>query len=275
MPSKDMMLRGYEGRELWCTLEMPERIRGAPVVMAHGFLGFKDWAFFPWLSAEFARAGFPAVRFNFSGSGMGNHKDGPFTDLEGFAQDAITRQVEDLHAVINHVVHGDLHEDLPPCGKVLLWGHSRGGGVVLLTAGRDPAVAGAAAWAPVSRVHQYPVQVTEPWRREGSYPFESGRTGQVLRSSIGFLEDVEKWGREGDVPVFMHRLEIPVLLIHGAEDTSVKPEESESLAALNRGNRLLILAGCDHKFNAQHPFREPPDVLKEAAGATIRFFNEL
>jgi pimeloyl-ACP methyl ester carboxylesterase len=272
MRESDLVLDGYEGRELWCSLIMPDRPQGPPVVMAHGLMGFKDWSFFPWLSRTFAEAGYPVLRFNFSGSGMAGHKDGPFTDLGAFQGDTITRQVEDLHTVINHLVRGGLEEALPPQKKVFLWGHSRGGGVVLLAAERDPAVSAVSTWATISRLNRYPIQITQPWRRDGSYPFESNRTGQVLRSGLAFLEDVEKWGREGDIPIFMHRLQVPVLLVHGAEDESVKPEESESLAALNHRSRLLILAGSDHKFNADHPFTSPPAVLQDAARATLDFF---
>jgi pimeloyl-ACP methyl ester carboxylesterase len=275
MEERDLVLKGYDGRELWSTWVLPGDVLGPPVVMVHGLLGFKDWSFFPWLSWKFAEAGFPVLRFNCSGSGMASHRDGPFTDPEGFRDDTITRQVEDLHAVINCLVKGGLYEVLPPKEKVFLWGHSRGGGVAILTAEKDPAVAAVSTWATNSRLNRYPIQVTEPWRRDGSYPFESNRTGQVLRGGIAFLEDVEKWGREGDIPVLMHRLRVPAFLVHGAEDDSVKPEETESLASLNHRARLLILAGANHKFNADHPFTSPPPVLQEAARATVAFFTEV
>ncbi len=106
--------------------------------MAHGFLGFKDWAFFPWLAGFLAESGFPAVRFNFSGSGMGPQTDGPFENLEAFENDSITQQVEDLHSVIACVAAGKLEPDLSAQKDVLLWGHSRGGAVCFLAAAHHP-----------------------------------------------------------------------------------------------------------------------------------------
>jgi uncharacterized protein len=270
----DFQLESSGKRKIWGTLVLPEKPSGPALVMAHGFLGFKDWAFFPWLAEFFAGAGFPAVRFNFSGSGMGPRNDGPFNDLAAFEADSISRQVEDLKTVLAALRDGRVGPDLPPQEKILLWGHSRGGAVCLL-AGDQPLVGGIAAWAPISRVNRYFYEAKQAWRRQGFSSFESSRTGQSLRYSLGFLEDVEKWGGEGDVPTYLSRLKAPVLLVHGLEDTSVPPGESESLEAVQPRARLVLLAGADHKFNSSHPFGGPSGVLVEAAGRTVGFFRDL
>jgi len=96
-----------------------------------------------------------------------------------------------------------------------------------------------------------------------------------MKYSTAFLDDVEKWGREGDLPTYVHNLNLPLLLVHGSEDTSVPPEESESLAAVHPRTQLAILAGANHKFNSSHPFTSPPPVLQEAAQRTIRFYKEI
>jgi pimeloyl-ACP methyl ester carboxylesterase len=268
----DFCIESNSPREIWGTLTLPEKIKGPAVIMAHGFLGFKDWSFFPWLAETFASEGFPAVRFNFSGSGMGPQTDGSFTELEAFQKDTISKQVEDLHSVISCVTNGKL--DLPAQEKVFLWGHSRGGGVCLLGAAGHPFVQGIAVWATIARVNRYLFDVKQSWRKQGFSPVESSRTGQLLKISTDFLDDAEKWGKEGDIPTYLHNLKIPILLVHGSEDTSVKAEESESLAAVYRRARLAILAGADHKFNAAHPFGEAPEVLAEAARLTVEFFKE-
>jgi len=269
----EFCVEGREGRELWGTLSLPEEILHPPVVMAHGALGFKDWAFFPWLAGFFAGEGFPVVRFNFSGSGMGGETDGPFRQLQAFQEDTLTRQVEDLRAIVQCAAGGKLEPELPASDSLFLWGHSRGGAVCLLAAGSLPAVRGVATWATISRVNRYLYEAKQAWRKQGFFAQESSRTGQVLRYSTAFLDDVEKWGKEGDVPTYLHNLSLPVLLVHGSEDSSVPPEESESLAAVHTGARLAILAGANHKFNAAHPFTEPPPVLLEAARQTTAFYR--
>lgn len=275
MRTIDFHLEGKPPREIWGTLNQPEEAKGPAVVMVHGAFGFKDWAFFPWLSEFFAQEGFPTIRFNFSGSGMGPQTDGPFVDLEGFQKDTFSRQVEDLRSVVHCVTQGHLEPDIPAQKKVLLWGHSRGGAVCFLTAGGLPAVQAVATWATISRVNRYLYEIKQAWRKQGFFTQESSRTGQVLKYSTDFLDDVEKWGKEGDVPTYLHRLKVPVLLVHGSEDTSVPPEESESLAATNLQTRLILLAGANHKFNASHPFTGPSEVLVEAAQRTADFFREV
>ena len=243
--------------------------------MAHGFLGFKDWAFFPWLAQTFAEAGFPAVRFNFSGSGMGPQTDGPFEDQDSFRADTISKQVEDLRSVITCVTQGKLEPDLAAQEKVLLWGHSRGGAVCVLAAANSPQVKGIATWATVARVNRYLYEVKQNWRKHGYTTVESSRTGQTLQSSAEFLDDVEMWGKQGDVPTFLHHLKVPVFLLHGAEDTSVLPDESESLAAMYPRAQLAILAGANHKFNSAHPFVKPNEALVQAAEKTLGFYKSL
>jgi uncharacterized protein len=269
------VVESYKDRKLWTSLHIPSDIKGPVIVMAHGFLGFKDWAFFPWLANFFAEAGFPALRFNFSGSGMGPNTNGPFQELEAFQEDTITHQVEDLHAILADLRAGTLNPKLPAQEKLFLWGHSRGGAVCFLAAGSQPAIQGIATWATISRVNRYFYEAKQSWRKQGFAPHESSRTGQTLKYSQAFLDDAEAWGKQGDVPVFLNQLGIPLLLIHGAEDTSVPPEESESLAALNPKAHLSILAGANHKFNSSHPFTDPPPVLQEAAQGTVEFFENL
>jgi pimeloyl-ACP methyl ester carboxylesterase len=132
-----------------------------------------------------------------------------------------------------------------------------------------------ACWAPIARVNRYFYETKQAWRKDGFTSITSNRTVQTLAYSTSFLDDVENWGKEGDIPTFLHHLSAPVLLLHGSEDTSVPPEESESLAAVKPETQLAILAGADHKFNCVHPFTHPTGVLVEAAQKTVRFFEAI
>jgi pimeloyl-ACP methyl ester carboxylesterase len=124
-------------------------------------------------------------------------------------------------------------------------------------------------------VNRYLYEVKQNWRKHGYTSVESSRTGQTLESSSAFLDDVEKWGAQGDIPTFLHHLKVPVLLVHGAEDTSILPDESESLAAIYPRSQLAILAGANHKFNAAHPFTGPNPGLLEASRKTLEFYQSL
>src|SRR6188768_1795506 len=76
------------------------------VVIVHGFKGFKDWGMFPPLADRLARAGFVAVSFNMSGSGVDD--EGNFTFPERFGHDTFSAALEDVESVINTLVAGSL-----------------------------------------------------------------------------------------------------------------------------------------------------------------------
>src|SRR5690606_33223391 len=101
------------------------------VLVLHGFKGFKDWAFFPHLCRRLAGAGHAVVSFNFSGSGIGEDP-GRFTDLDAFATNTLSRELEEVGWVADWILSGDL---LPrPPQRLGLLGHSRGGGDAILHA---------------------------------------------------------------------------------------------------------------------------------------------
>src|SRR2546430_741685 len=106
------------------------------VIIAHGFKGYKDYGMFPRVATEFAKAGFIAIRFNFSNSGMTNNI-ATFERPNLFERDTWNKQVFDLRAVTEAAIAGSLRDpgnaSSLPC---VFFGHSRGGVTALLTAGR-------------------------------------------------------------------------------------------------------------------------------------------
>ena len=78
------------------------RSAGGPrpaVVICHGFKGFRDWGFFPVTADRLAHAGFAAVSFNFSGSGVGEPGD-TFNEPVRFQHATYTNGLRDLAAVL-------------------------------------------------------------------------------------------------------------------------------------------------------------------------------
>src|SRR5437588_11707649 len=72
----------------------------APVVaLAHGWLGWKDWGYLPHAAETLAAAGFVAVSFSFSGSGVPAGAD-EIRDVEAFAANTWSREVRDLGRVV-------------------------------------------------------------------------------------------------------------------------------------------------------------------------------
>lgn len=238
------------------------------VILVHGFLGFKDWGFFPWLARKFFEAGFNVLKFNFSGSGMQDRREGPFIDLDGFENDTISAQVEDLRAAI------DFLKTRRKSSAIFLLGHSRGAGVCALAAVDRLDIRALAAWAPIATFDRWEEQVKRIWRKQGYWPVVSNRTGQELRLGNRLLEDMEMWKKKGDVLGFLERCRCPVLVLHGTHDESVPLEEGRRWA--NQKERVVLhtFEGMGHTFGVRHPMTEAPPVLEEAFRRTLVFFEE-
>src|SRR5436305_2044095 len=98
------------------------------VVLCHGFMGFKDWGFFPYVADRLARAGLAVVSFNFSGAGVGDGSD-TFEEPERFGHNTYTNELRDLDIVLDALTQGAFGFQLSAYG---LFGHSAGGGIAVL-----------------------------------------------------------------------------------------------------------------------------------------------
>lgn len=243
------------------------------VVLCHGFKGFKDWGFFPFVAGRLSEAGFSAVRFNFALNGIDDVPDA-FTRLDLFARNTISQELADLDLVLRALCAGGL----PGIGRpraVGLLGHSRGGAVALIRALADPGIPAVAAWA---SIHDFPGMIpVDPveWRRLGRIEVPNVRTGQMMPVDYAAWEDYLAHRGEYDFAERLAGLRIPALFVHAAGDAVVPSQASRRLAeeAGSRG-RLVEIPGGDHAFGAAHPFQGTTPVLEAALAATIPFFQE-
>ena len=128
------------------------------VLICHGFKGFKDWGFFPKLAGRLAVAGFNAVSFNFSGSGVGEGED--FDELDRWAHQRPSTDLEDLQIVTDYAA---------ALGSrwIGVVGHSRGGGLGILHAARDTRIKALVTWAAIDHFMRWSESDVRRWRTEG------------------------------------------------------------------------------------------------------------
>lgn len=238
------------------------------VLVLHGFKGFMDWGFFPTLSTRIARAGFVAVSFNFSGSGVGEDL-ASFSDDAAFEGNTVSRELEDVE-----LVRAFVREAIPWAdpARVGLVGHSLGGAIALLSAERTGDVAGIALWSPIGTLERYDAATLELWRARGFLEVLNARTQQRHRMGIGWLEDVERNRAAYDLRAVAARASTPAIMIHGARDESVPLAEARELHSAFRPGlvELCVLEGANHTFGAVHPFVGATPSLDEALRATLR-----
>lgn len=250
--------------------------RGPPprtaVVLCHGFKGFKDWGFFPALARALARRGHGVLSFNYSHAGIGPEDEGSFTELELFAEQTHSRNLEEIRMVLDAVTGGTLFPRPPQA--IGLFGHSRGGGEAVLAAAEDPRVTALATWAAVATVDRWGAEQVSRWERGESIYVENARTGQQMPVSPRYWEDVRENRGRLDILHAAERLSIPWLIVHGMEDTTVSAADARRLFEAAGGEAELVLVeGGGHTLGAVHPFAGPTPELRLAADATIDWFD--
>ncbi|CAN5855709.1 alpha/beta hydrolase [soil metagenome] len=249
----------------------PDHTPDAVIVLCHGFKGFKDWGFFPAVARAVAHRGYAAVSFNFSRGGIG--ADGvDFSALDLFAQNTHSRNVEEIHTVLDAVASGGLLPRRPR--RIGLFGHSRGGGEAVLAAAADPRVDALVTWAAISSVERWSEDQQQAWRRGETVSIPNARTGQQMPMGPGFWEDIAQNRERLNIARAGASLDIPWLIVHGEEDTSVAAQEARVLhQAASDGAELLLIPAGGHTFGAVHPFAGTTPELQAAADATLRWFE--
>jgi dipeptidyl aminopeptidase/acylaminoacyl peptidase len=263
------------GSTLHGLVDLPDEPGERPaVVVCHGFKGFMEWGFFPYLGSLLADRGFVVIRFNLSGTGLLPGED-RVSDPGAFEADTHSRELAELLAVLEAtgetIAPGRVDHD-----RLGLFGHSRGGGNVVLAAAREwrDQVGALVTWASLAGFDRYTAEQKAAWRRDGRLPVVNARTGQQLALGLGLLEDLETRGDELDVLAAARTVRAPWLIVHGEEDESVPVTEADRLAAASTGvHEVLRIPGASHTFGARHPFVGPTPHLIQAMNATQLWFR--
>jgi pimeloyl-ACP methyl ester carboxylesterase len=245
----------------------------ACVLVLHGFKGFMDWGFFPEVARRLVARSLAVVRFNFSGSGVGEDLE-RFTEPEAFFHNTPSREIEDLDRVRSWLDAGSVPWIDP--ARAALLGHSLGGAVALIHAARRSDYRAVVGWASVANFRRFPPEVEALWRRQGFVEIPNLRTHEVHRLGLGWLEDVERNPRALDVRGACRRLATPALFVHGSEDEAVPLAEGEELfTAFAPGlARLEVIPGASHTFGAVHPLAGVPSALERALLLSADFLGE-
>ncbi len=243
------------------------------LIFVHGFKGFKDWGFVPYLAEYFAKRNYFVITFNFSRNGIGENKT-EFTELEKFANNTFSREVEELNKVIDAYLNGFFDSNAK--NKIGLIGHSRGGAIVLLTASQKKEVSGAATWSAISKLERYTDRQKEEWRKKGYIEMLNTRTKQIMRLNLDLLEDIEN-NSSGSLNIkkAVENFNKPLLIAHGEQDLTVPVKEAKDLYQWSNKDltEYYILHATGHTFDIKHPFEGSNDKFEKLLDKTYKFFN--
>lgn len=239
------------------------------VVVVHGFKGYKDWGFFPHLCEQLAVAGHAVVSFNFSRNGVGDDLDS-FSELERFAANTFSRELDDLRWLIDAVTEGEFLSRRPE--RVGLIGHSRGGGASILHARGDKRLAALVTWAAVARYDRWTEETRAEWRKAGRFHILNSRTAQQMPLDVSLLEDFEANSERLSVLGSAAEVAAPWLVVHGRDDLTVGEADAHALVRASGGASLALVEKAGHTFEVGHPFEGPSPQLSEALDVTKRHF---
>ena len=235
-----LTLDGGKG-SLAAILQKPELAQGQQcpmVVFCHGFGGSKEGPLFELICDSLQAHGIASIRFDFNGHG---ESEGDFVDM------TVPNEIEDAMKVIEYV------RDLRYVSSIALVGHSQGGVVASMTAGKleQGDIAAVALMAPAAVLRDDAIR---------------GNTMGKTYDPLDPPESVELWGgrRLGReyiktafwLPIYetAAAYQGPALIVHGTADRVVPFTYGERYKSVWPKAEVVILDAQDHGF-AQNIYR--------------------
>lgn len=276
MLRKSFTLINHSNEYIRGDLRYREDARNVPaIIICHGFKGFKDWGFFPYVSEVLANAGYAIVSFNFSRNGIGADPFS-FTELDKFAENNYSHELADLETVYNAIKNNKLGSGIFDPENIGMLGHSRGGGIAVLYCRRNSDISTLVTWAAIARVNRYSAEEIELWKKQGYTEIANKRTKQIMRLNRIHIDDIEKNEKELDILAAASELDIPVLIIHGDQDEAIPLAEArqlyDSLASAEK--QIEIIESGTHTFNITHPMDSRSPQFETALDLTESWFDK-
>lgn len=276
---QEVALTNRYGDAINATLTLPQSDPSDAVpllIVLHGFKGFRNYSFLPWVAQHAASHGMAVLRMCFSLNGMSNTSW--LVQLpEDFARNTISRECDDVADVLTALSSDSMFDRLRSVwdGTVSLLGHSRGGGVALI-AGRElvesnpTSLRKVAVWNSVGTWNRWTPRQAEAWRSAGTFEMQNQRTLQTLTMHSSYLEDIESNSARLDLIAASRALNGRLRYIHAQHDLTVPLKEIEDVArAASSIDALRIIPNTTHTFGMEHPVQRITHGLVEAVENTF------
>lgn len=278
MQKSELIINGSKNKPISIDICFEQTDNLKPIVIfCHGFKGFKNWGHFDLISEAFVKQDFVFVKFNFSYNGTTLDQPIDFADLDAFGENNFSIELDDLGLVIDYVEkNAEQHEGNK--NEIYLIGHSRGGGMAILKTNEDKRIKKLCTWASVKDANDFFIaQDIEKWKNDGTiYTFNS-RTQQNMPLHFQIYENYLANKERLDIPKAVASIQVPWLIVHGTNDTSVPLFCAEQLHEWNNKSELFTIENADHTFGGKHPWNESelPDDAKIAVKKCIEFFKAI
>jgi putative redox protein len=230
---EQIRFKNHLGEQLTGTLHRPESGEaGQGVVLGHCFTCSRHTGILRELAAALNRAGFLALRFDFSGNGQSQG---------AFVESTYSKQIAEMEIAADRL-------RAEGANWIGLAGHSLGAVVSVLTAADLSDVGAVCALAGrisgLTPMHFLSTRQKSELEQTGKVRFES--RGRSLKLSKEFFADAGRF----ELPRIIGELKIPLLVVHGDADEVIPVEEAHKAKDANPDAVTLeIVPGADHMFS--------------------------
>ena len=113
------------------------------------------------------------------------------------------------------------------------------------------------------------------WREKGITNIENSRTKQLMPHYFQFFQDFAANEERLTIKLAVQKLNVPLLIIQGSDDTTVTEVEAKMLHQWNSKSELEIIKYGDHSFGTIHPWKESklPKELQKVVEKSIIFLK--
>jgi pimeloyl-ACP methyl ester carboxylesterase len=239
-------------------LHMPEHTKEEKiplVIICHGFIGSKvgQHRLFVHAARELCQAGFAVLRFDYIGCGESTGE---------YHRTTVTQQINETLKVIDYAVTlGQI--DLQ---RIVLLGHSLGGGIASMVAGQDKRVNKLVLWSPVA-VPQQDIfgilgrKLYHECLKQGTVNYQGFVLGREFLRSLAEISPVNK----------IQEFPGDILIIHGDQDveTPITNTQLYDLALTQRQQgsyEISVIVDADHTYSS-------PVWEQEAIDTTIHWLS--
>lgn len=229
---RPVYFKNPKGERLAGTLHLPDSNTDRGVALAHCFTCSRHTRILKQLGQDFAKRGFMALRFDFSGNGQ---SEGQFT------QSTYSKQIEEMRVACDFL-------SAEGATRIGLIGHSMGAAIALLAA---PEIETAKAVCTLAGRFSG-TKARELLNRHQQE--ELDQTGRIVFTSRGrqltltqdFFSDADRF----DLPAALAGLALPLLVVHGDQDEITPVEEAYAVHKPKAGKlETVIISGGDHMFS--------------------------
>lgn len=222
------------GENLHGTLHVPEEPFEKGAVIGHCFTCSRHTRILSQIGQDLSRAGFLALRFDFSGNGQSEGK---------FEESSYTKHIHEMKTAAKFVSNEGAR-------WVGLLGHSMGAAIAILTAAQMPSVKAVCALAgrlsSTNALHFLTDEKVAQLQQAGCVSFSS--RGRSLRLCEEFFNDADRH----DLPARIKAISDRLMIVHGDRDEIVPVKEAKQAYNLNPAEiELAIIPKSDHMFSDQ------------------------